>query len=281
MHFGTRTWSARLICSDEGLRKAAGDLLGGLARDTRDLPPPATTFALSRHDHELRLTVGEDEPRVWPDQAQVLVDLHWNILGSAFRNRVGVLCIHAGLVDWGTGGVLITGDSEHGKSTLVVAACRAGALFGGDDLTQFDPGTLEAIPFPITPKLTRAEADHPDREAEYPVLLHAAVEGDTGTEYRSYLDPDGFCRGIAGEGPLSAVIIRQPRYTGKADLIRITPAAGLQRLFDQVQFHRDDRVAVFEGLSTMLEQVPVFEAVGEAEELVEMIPEYIAAGPSV
>ncbi len=281
MHFGTRSWSAQFICSDEGLREAAGDLLGGLSRDTRNLPPPAATFTLSRDDREFRLVVGEDEPRIWPDQGQVLVDLHWNILEAAFRGRAGLLSIHAGLVDWGAGGVLITGDSEAGKSTLVLAACRAGALFGGDDLIHFDPGALEAIPFPISPKLTRAEEDHSDGAAEYPVLLQAAVEGVAGTEYRSYLDPDGFCRGIAGEGPLSAVIIRRPPHTVPAELIPITPAAGLQRLFDQIQCHREDRVDAFEGLSAMLEQVPVFEAVGEAEELVEMIPERIAPGPSV
>ena len=281
MHFGTSKWSALLICPDEGLRGAAGSLLGGLSPGARDLPPPTTTFTLTRDGHDFRLSVGEEEPRIWPDQEQVLVDLHWNILNSAFQRRAGVVSIHAGLVDWGTGGVLITGDSEYGKTTLVLATCRAGALFGGDDLTMFDPGTLEAIPFPITAKLTSLEEDHLDRGAEYPVLLRAAVEGNAGIEYRSFFNPAGTGGGIAGDGLLSAIIIRNPRFTCRAELNRITPAAGLQRLFGQVQIHREDRVDAFEGLSTMMERVPVFEAVGEAEDLVELIPECIAPGTSV
>ena len=280
MLFGTRRWSALLTCSDEELAGAAARVLGGLWVDVPELPSPSATFDLVRDGRGYSLTVEGEQWSRWPEPGPALADLHWSIIDTAFRSRPGTMAFHAGVVELEGARILIPGDTEHGKSSLVLAACQAGALYGGDDLAWLDLNTRSVIPFPIALTLSRQAVERFGRGLSDATFLQASVERDEGIERRYYLSPGRFSGGIAREGSLAAVVIRHPPYSVKAELKRLGLGEGLRRLYYHAQFRWEERAEVFQHMGWMMEQVPVYEAVGEAENVVSMLPQLVGSRQS-
>jgi hypothetical protein len=85
-------------------------------------------------------------------------DLHLYVAEQA-RNRVFV---HAGVVGWQGGAILIPGPSHSGKSTLVAALLRAGASYYSDEFAVLD-GRGYVHPFPRRLSLRREAGQPPHR----------------------------------------------------------------------------------------------------------------------
>jgi len=68
----------------------------------------------------------------------------------------GFVFVHAGVVKWGEGALVIPGPSRAGKSTLVLELVRAGAGFLSDEFAVIDPqGLVQAYPRPLWQRLSK------------------------------------------------------------------------------------------------------------------------------
>ncbi len=114
-------------------------------------------------------------------------------MDSAVRLQVGVkspdrLFVHAGAVVWNGRAIVIPGRSGAGKTSLVVALVKAGALYGSDEYAVLDDrGWLHPYARPISRRqgahrreTLRAEADLGGRAATVPVPVGLMVH----THYR-------------------------------------------------------------------------------------------------
>lgn len=273
MLFGTRRWSARLLCNDLELERQAVALLGWVGRDIADLPPPSSTFELIREPEGVALQRNGEQWSTWSDTDSVLADLHWCLIHEAFRSPSGTLAFHAGLIEFDGVRILIPGDSEHGKSTLVLAACLEGARFGGDDLTWMELDSLSVLPFPLALALSTSGLERFGHGRLDQAFLKAEVERAEVTDHRCFLHPEVFSNGPVLEGRLSAIAIRQIGRWKEPELKRLAPAEGLRRLYPYIQFRWEERTEVFGAMGELVEKTPVYEVTGEAEHIAVLLRE--------
>ena len=108
------------------------------------------------------------------DLAELLVEfrsrLHFKVAAGA-RTR---LFVHAGVVGWQGGAIVIPGRTHSGKSTLVEALVRAGATYYSDEYAVLDD---EGLVHPFARPLGIRDTSGRTRHVE-PVSLGAVV-GDT------------------------------------------------------------------------------------------------------
>ena len=170
---------------------------------------------------------------------------------------------------------MVPGLSGHGKSSLVLAACQQGALFGGDDLTWLDLDDGFIIPFPMAMALSDDGLAQFGDDLKGAFFLSALVEREDKTECRNYLDPALLGSKIMDSGPLSSVILRHPPFDGEGRLDRLGPGDALLELYRHTQFNWDERIEVFRQMGTVADEVPVFSAAGCKEDLIELLKEMI------
>jgi hypothetical protein len=132
------------------------------------------------------------------------------ILGSSLRQSISLLSrrfvfIHAGAVGWQGRAILIPARTFHGKSTLVEALVRAGAVYLSDEFAVLDAaGRVHSFPKPISMRIDTAQHDLPmellnGRIATSPMKVGAIVA----TRYRS--GPSRFRAASRGQGILDLI----------------------------------------------------------------------------
>jgi hypothetical protein len=114
--------------------------------------------------------------------------------------------LHAGVVSYRGGGILMPAPADHGKSTLTTALVRAGCAFLSDEAAPIDPRTRIVQPFPRPIVLS------PSSLAVFPGLAEALpAEHTTFRNYQFHLTCDDIRAGSMG-GPCSVDVIVTPRY---------------------------------------------------------------------
>ena len=275
MLFGTRRWSAELESSDPELAEMAGCIVGMLDKDSSRLPSPSVKFELERSEKYCTLHIGGELWSEWPQPELVMADFHWAILEAAFRSSPGTMAFHAGTFELDGWRFMVPGFSGHGKSSLVMAACQQGALFGGDDLTWLDLDDGSIIPFPMAMVLSDDGLAQFGDDLSGAFFLSALVEMEDKTECRNYFDPAHFSSKIMDSGPLSSVILRHPPFDEEGRLERLDPGDALIELYRHTQFIWDEKIEVFQQMVAVAGEVPVFSAAGCKEDLIELLKEMI------
>ena len=140
--------------------------------------PAEAEFALIR-DGESRFRVLHDsEPASPPVDLDVALNfLDARIRGTvAFRARDRVF-IHAGVVARDGRALVLPGDSFSGKTTLIAALVRAGAIYYSDEFAVVDPeGLVHPFPKPLSIRGARGE-----QAAEVPASELGGTTGQTST----------------------------------------------------------------------------------------------------
>jgi len=275
MLFGTRRWSAELKCSDPQLAEMADRIVGILDKDSTHIPSPSVKFRLARSEQYCTLHIDGELWSEWPQPELIMADFHWAILDAAFRSSPGTMAFHASAFELDGRRFMAPGLSGRGKSSLVLAACQQGALFGGDDLTWLDLNDGFIIPFPMAMALSDDGLAQFGDDLSGASFLSAMVEREDETECRNYLDPAYFSSGIMDSGPLSSVILRQPPFDEEGCIERLKPGDALLELYRHTQFNWDDRIEVFQHMSAVAGEVPIFSAVGRKEDLIVLLKEMI------
>lgn len=246
-------------------------VLGGLLVDESALPDPVTTFELLREESDIVLRIEGAVWGRWESAPPAVADFLWNVHQAAFRSHPGTMAFHAGSISIGDQRVLVPGRSGHGKSSLVLACCRAGAAYGGDELAWLDLRSRAAVPFPTALSLSRAGLARFEESASENVVMTAATWRTDEEPERCYLDPRSLGPVIVTERPLSAIVFREPPGQRAAGLDTIGRADGLHRLYAHAQFRWEERAGVFRSLGDLVEEIPLFTANGDAQYLAEAI----------
>lgn len=155
--------------------------------------------------------------------------------------------VHAGVVGWRGGAIVLPGRSLAGKSTLVDALLRAGATYYSDEYAVFDErGRVH--PFARAPKL-RARADEPSvRPSAEPVRV--------------------------GRRPLPVRLVALTHYQPGASwqAQALSPGQALLALMESTVPVRHRPEASLRTLRAIVTQAPVIRGVrGEVEEAVEQL----------
>lgn len=139
--------------------------------------PAEVELALVR-DGGSRFRVLYDSEPVSPP---VDLDVALNFLDARMRGTVAVkapdrIFIHAGVVARNGWALLLPGDSFAGKTTLIAALVRAGALYYSDEFAVVDPeGRVHPFPKPLSIRGTRGE-----QAAEVPASEFGGTTGQIG-----------------------------------------------------------------------------------------------------
>ena len=92
----------------------------------------------------------EEDPESLRHRLQQLVQMRLT------AEATGFVFLHAGVVKWGAGALVIPGPSRAGKSTLVLELVRAGGAFLSDEFAVIDPqGLVHAYPRPLWQRLSK------------------------------------------------------------------------------------------------------------------------------
>lgn len=191
---------------DRVLSTAKRSLLG----NTQEIPPDDADHLIrvTFQDNKYTLGVkGEDESET--TSAKVL----FNFLESKIRLVVAehakdFVFLHAGVISWNGKAVLFPGDSFQGKTTLVKALVKRGAVYYSDDYAIID---LDGCVHPFARRLS---------------IRHENRSGGRSNISASTLG------GVTGELPLpvGAVILTHFRENGKWDPKILTPGIGLMKI---------------------------------------------------
>ena len=148
-----------------GIRVTSPEMLDDLRAG---LPPGWRTAPCRIVDRMYSLVVGGPGPRpgvrrfhvLYADARRVArsTDAHDVVkaLGSGLEQYVaeeapGRVFVHAGVVGWGRRAIVIPARSFSGKSTLVAALVRAGAIYYSDEYAVFDrSGRVHPFPRPLS-----------------------------------------------------------------------------------------------------------------------------------
>lgn len=155
--------------------------------------------------------------------------------------------VHAGVVERDGLGVLFVGATHSGKSTTVAWFVRAGWRYVSDELGLVDPVSLDLAPFPRPIGLRRGGPfdDVIDRVAgpDVPEVLCSASD-----------------LGVVSRGAeLALVVLLDRRTPGPTVPRRLSPAAGMFRLAQQVPSLDRHAARDFHRIGDIARRVPIFE----------------------
>ncbi|HVG83597.1 MAG TPA: DUF692 family protein [Vicinamibacterales bacterium] len=94
-------------------------------------------------ENETVVAEGRQETGVVPAVKQ---QLRWRAVAS----YPSLMSLHAGVVSFGGGCMLLPAPTGSGKTTLTAALVRAGATYYSDEIAVFDADTLAVIPVPLS-----------------------------------------------------------------------------------------------------------------------------------
>jgi hypothetical protein len=171
----------------------------------RVIPPGARLSTAGVVDSLYSLVIGEDDGRVHTlyedaECAERSADLDELVI--AFRSRLHLkvaagartrLFVHAGVVGWQRGAIVIPGRTHSGKSSLVAALVAAGATYYSDEYAVLDDAGLVhpfARPLGIRDETGRTRHVDPDSigaaigDTPLPIRLVIATQYAFGAEWR-------------------------------------------------------------------------------------------------
>lgn len=176
--------------------------------------------------------------------ANILRHLRDEIVLQIIQAHSHLLWLHGGAVVYQNSGVLVSGLSGQGKSTLVANLLAQGWRYLSDDVTPYEPESGRAIPFPETPAVrhhSRQELSIDQARA----LPKSQIE----------LNANNICNQAV---PIKAVIFPAYHYHGAMQLQQCSPAtAALELLQNSLNFvdHQDSAVSY---LCELVSRVPVY-----------------------
>ncbi len=170
--------------------------------------------------------------------------LHHEVLHAAMARARHLFFVHAGVVEWGGGGLVMPGISGAGKSTLVLALVLGGARFLSDEILAYDPEAHTALPFPRAIKLREVCRPY------FPELLESTIGEGEGRFVRFEGLPEN-CLGT----PVAPKWIVLPRWSPEPgfDLRPISGGEALLHLAESaLNFgaHRAESLGHLSGLTT-------------------------------
>jgi hypothetical protein len=167
-------------------------------------------------------------------------------VAEASRSRT---FIHAGVVGWGNRAILIPGRSFSGKTTLVAALVRAGAIYYSDEFAVLDKRGM-VYPY-AQPLQVRESGSH--RQTQRPVEEFG---------------------GVAGNKPLPVGLVIVSRYKPEAHWRprQLTPGVGLLKILDNTVSARRAPAVALSTLKQVVSNAVIVRGVrGEASQLVNWI----------
>lgn len=155
---------------DRDLTDYLGDLFSSLPPAS---PDPPHHYELSGPDAADRWRLSRDGLPILEDgtPAHAVATLLWRINLGVVEDTDDLVLLHAGAVDLAGVRVLLPGDTEVGKSTLVTGLMQAGAGYFGDEVVGLDldanamhgyakPVSLDAGSWPLFSDLEPRVVDH-------------------------------------------------------------------------------------------------------------------------
>ncbi len=174
----------------------------------------------------------------------ILYNLHDEVVLQLVQARPDLIWLHAGAAAFQGRGVLVSGPSGRGKSTLIASLGALGWQFLSDDITPWDPQAGKLWPFPQTPMF------RPNPGVDVPADSISELD-----KVVADIGPAGLCREPV---PVAALIF--PQYTPRqaAALVPCSPgAAALELLQNCLNFsvYRDQ---TFHHLCNLVKPLPAY-----------------------
>lgn len=247
-----------------------------------DLPAAEGSVA-----HEYRLE-GPDEDERWVarldgdlieeagDRARALALLLWRINRGVIEDTDDLVLLHSGGVVVDGRAVLIAGDMEVGKTTLVAGILRAGAgylsdeavglAFGDDDVRGYaKPLSLDPGSWPLFPEL--------EPTVPGPVLAFLPHQWQVRASSLPGVD-------VVRRAPPAAVVLPRFRPGAPLELERLPGADALLRLSSCVFPTSIDRRRIVERLARLLSRARCYELTySDLEAGVDVVTELVHAEP--
>jgi hypothetical protein len=113
--------------------------------------PSSAAFAIwTRPDNPWGEPVLDLNGEIWPLEPEHTGQgyIYDSILGAIVAGVRSHFLIHAGVVSWWGRGVILAGDSGHGKTTLVLELVRRGFKFLSDEMAALNRAERRVDPFP-------------------------------------------------------------------------------------------------------------------------------------
>ncbi|MBI5789660.1 MAG: hypothetical protein HZA78_12485 [Candidatus Schekmanbacteria bacterium] len=220
---------------------------------------------------ETRRDFSEDNP----GDREILQAIAQLVLHNYLSRQKHCLFLHAASVSWGNRGILLSGYTGRGKSTLAVELIRQGCSFFSDDVSCVNLPATEILPFPLVLSL---------REGAVRLFPDVAIAGkgrevSNGQGKKRLLDIEDIFPASIGE-PC------QPHYyitlTGFADNARLTPAPKREALWEAVRsLHLiiDDPGYSIMELSAVFDRLDCYELVaGDLSQTAELVINLVKSG---
>ena len=129
------------------LRQRIHEALGHLEQ-AEGQPDVTLKLQLSR-DGELTVLSGSSLLARCDGIGSVVPTLKMLMRSIAVDNNPGLLSVHAGVVSFGNGCVLMPAAAGSGKTTLTAALIQSGATYFSDEIGILEEGSLAARPVPL------------------------------------------------------------------------------------------------------------------------------------
>jgi len=138
------------------LRHAIDTVFASLgSEDTTPILKSSLVFELRRLERERLRLFANGLPIVsLNDEAELAPALEGTLIGCAVRKRLESAALHAGTVELGGQGVLISGAKGAGKSTLTLTLANEGGRYLGDEIAfvRYEDATVDPFPKAVTLK---------------------------------------------------------------------------------------------------------------------------------
>lgn len=173
-------------------------------------------------------------PVAWhPSTAMLAPSLKLLLRRLAVARHSYFMEIHAGVVSFGTGVVLLPGSAGRGKTTLTAALVRDGGIYFSDEIALLEGPGLDVRPMPLA-MTVKPGSVAPLRDL-YPELITLDEHVREDRQPVRYLPPPPDRRCPADQSALPARWVVFPHYEagGETALTPLSPAHGLRRLLDE------------------------------------------------
>lgn len=138
------------------IRHAIDTVFSNLSNeDALAVAKTSLTFELRRADEARIRMYANGLPIVsLADETELTPVLEGTLIGCAVRKRIDSAALHAGAIEVGGRGVMISGQKGAGKSTLVLTMAGDGGRYLGDEIAfvRYDDAMVDAFPKAVTLK---------------------------------------------------------------------------------------------------------------------------------
>lgn len=200
--------------------------------------------SLTRAGAGWRVRVAGDE-HTEPDPVAALRSLNHELIQAAMRRARALYYVHAAVVEWRGGALVLPGLSRAGKSTLALALLLEGARLLSDEILAWDSEARRLRPLP------RAVKIRDECVAYFPELAHRFRGAGEGR----FLPFDALAPDVlaAGSARIAAVVVPRWSSDGATRLAPITRGQALLALAESSLNFGAHRVQSIDRLSALVE----------------------------